>query len=133
MKHRAITEEEFTAAMRAAVVERGADWVYPRDDPNYVIIDRLYPMCKYSTRDGEPACIVGAALAKIDPELVPPFERNGSAVGVLEEIIGARRASRARWILAARYAQTVQDSGSTWGNALATYEEWLGLAVSTHD
>jgi hypothetical protein len=125
MKHRAITEEEFTAALRAVVEERGADYVYPKYDENYTLLDALgFPICQYSTPSGEPACIVGAALAKIDPELVPPYGYMKPAHSVLNDIISEESgfAESPEWVWAARSAQSAQDAGRTWGEALTRYE-----------
>jgi len=105
-----ITVESLTAAMREAVAERGEDWVYPDywRDP--------FGGCQYF-RDGEPACLFGLALHKLG--YAAEDVQEGVSVGnflplTADELIGA-----------AEDAQMYQDSGSSWGQALAKYESKL--------
>lgn len=106
------TEAEFTAAMEAAVAERGKDWVYPRT--------WYYEgVCSYSLEDGTPACLIGVALSKLDPGLVPDFGERASAEIVLEDLVPEPVA------IAAREAQVHQDNGHIWGSALQVYKRYL--------
>jgi len=125
-----ITRETFTAAMEAAVAERGADWTYPEPTPKtpgYAGFQAddwhsgNWGACVYSTPDGTPACIIGLALHKIDPALVPEWDTVAPATSVL------RDAGVTDYLLrvAARAAQREQDSGKTWGEALAVYRHVL--------
>ena len=72
-----ITRENFTAAMRAAVAERGEDWVYP-ERVSELAAPGWRPKrgheCVYVLPDGSPACLIGLALYKIDPALVEGLE-----------------------------------------------------------
>lgn len=118
-----VTEEQFTAAMRAAVEERGADYVYPVwDRAGADDYHDVHGTCKYSTPDGTPACIVGLALSKIDPALVPDYSANYGAHGMV--VLGAR----SNLAYAAGVAQQEQDAGGTWGSALEQYLYAIGGA-----
>lgn len=118
-----VTEEQFTAAMRAAVEERGADYVYPVwDRAGADDYHDKYGTCKYSTPDGTPACIVGLALSKIDPALVPPYKHNAGAHDL--NVLGAG----SDLAYAAFAAQQEQDDGGTWGSALEQYLYVIGGA-----
>lgn len=119
-----ITIENFTAAMRAAVEERGSDYTYPEFNKEVGEDDyhSISGTCQYSTPNGEPACIIGLALSKIDPELVPKYGVIGDA-GNLMLSLGAG----AKLSTAAEEAQERQDEGATWGEALEGFETVLGL------
>lgn len=111
-KYPGITEAAFTAAMKAAVKERGADYIYPADardaDGN----------CVYSLPDGTPACLIGVALSKINADYVPKDEPFGGtpAAGALASLGAPPLVQRA-----AQRAQNMQDCGRTWGAALDRY------------
>jgi hypothetical protein len=123
-----ITRDEFTAAMRKAVELRGADYVYPKDQPGFtkaqVSAFRSDPACLYvNAVTGEPACLIGLALSIIDPALLEPV---GTAIApacrVLPELGVDYDAA-----YAADAAQQEQDKGETWGECLMIYEEKLGI------
>ncbi|WNM66241.1 hypothetical protein SEA_DEJAVU_109 [Microbacterium Phage DejaVu] len=131
MTERKFTDEQFIKAMREAVAERGEDYVYPKaeekmnEDLGYKVTVNddyhgLNGVCQYQTPDGTPACIVGLALSKIDPILVP---RHGDATGAHEVLrkLGASYEVRK----AASEAQQAQDQGATWGRALEEFENSL--------
>ena len=122
-----ITRENFTAAMRAAVAERGADWVYPAQGSE--LAEQGWRSeggtCVYALPDGSPACLIGLALYKIDPGLLTHVEfqyddasRVMGRAGVRDEML----------LLAAGGAQTRQDVGVSWGDALSEYERVLRTA-----
>ena len=122
-----ITRENFTAAMRAAVAERGADWVYPAQGSE--LAEQGWRSeegtCVYVLPDGSPACLIGLALYKIDPSLLTHVEfqyHDASMVmsraGVQDELL----------LLAADMAQDGQDVGMPWGDALSEYERVLRTA-----
>jgi hypothetical protein len=109
------TRDEFTAAIKAAVDERGRDFVYPnewKDTDN---------SCVYSLEDGTPACIIGAALDKL-----------GVKVGCYEQKLGAYQLFKGMGVKdadlldAVEDAQLMQDSEATWGEALDMYLEIIG-------
>ena len=122
-----ITRENFTAAMRAAVAERGEDWVYPAEGSE-LAEQGWRPeegTCVYVLPDGSPACLIGLALYKIDPGLLTHVEfqsDNASRVmnraGVQDRML----------LLAADMAQGAQDEDVPWGDALSGYERALRTA-----
>jgi len=120
----AITIENFTKAMEEAVAERGSGWLYPDQVATNVEDDwhTVSGTCQYQTKDGTPACIIGVALSKIDPDLVPEYDTNKSALAVLRNL-GAGEALA----LAADVAQGMQDSGLRWGVALEEYRRVLSM------
>lgn len=71
------TKDAVIAALEEIVKEKGEDYVYPQ-------AEKFLP-CVYAV-DGEPSCIVGQVIAKIDPDLlkeVAEFEaRTESSFGV---------------------------------------------------
>jgi hypothetical protein len=101
------TEEQFTEAMKAAVAERGEDYVYP------------HAQCRYRGDDGAPRCIVGVAVFKLDESLrLEELGADGALRGIVPDHV--RRAAAA--------AQVEQDGvwnesevRKTWGEALAVY------------
>jgi hypothetical protein len=118
-----ITEEAFTAAMRAAVEERGAAYTYPAVDDEVARAEGWRDntgQCQYQNAAGEPACLIGLALSKIDPSLVPEY---GSVVGADHYLRGYGAPQAVQ--LAASAAQSYQDTGETWGLALDAYERTL--------
>ena len=115
-KYPGITEAAFTAAMKAAVKERGADYLYPDDARN------ADGECVYSLPDGTPACLIGVALSKINAGYAPKYEPVGgtSAAEVLVSLGAPPPVQRA-----ARRAQVMQDDGYTWAVALDWYLKTL--------
>ena len=119
-----ITRENFTAAMRAAVAERGEDFVYPAEgselaEQGWRSEERT---CVYTLPDGTPACLIGLALYKIDPGLLTHVKlqsdnarRVMNRAGVQDEVL----------LLSAGMAQIEQDVGVPWGGALSEYERVL--------
>lgn len=107
-----IADEDFTWAMKEAVAERGADYVYPKFEEGYTV---GIETCVYQTPTGEPACLIGLAMSKLGLEL-PPHNVEEGASRVLEET-GLSQVARN----AADRAQAEQDHGRTWGRALETY------------
>ena len=126
-----ITRENFTAAMRAAVAERGEDWVYPAEGSE--LAEQGWRSeegqeCVYVLPDGSPACLIGLALYKIDPALVEGLEGDVATALRLFQRLGVEDG---RLYGAAQDAQDAQDSGVTWGNALKIYERALNARGET--
>ena len=125
-----ITRENFTAAMRAAVAERGEDWVYPADGSE--LAEQGWRSedgtCVYVLPDGSPACLIGLALYKIDPALVEGLEGENAVALRLLHRLGVEDVGLygAAWD-----AQWVQDLGETWGNALKIYERAMNERCET--
>lgn len=113
-----ITAENFTAAMREAVAERGEDYVYSDGQPGWEAKDGG---CRYALDDGTPACLIGLALYKVDPSLVPTDD-GLNAYQVLYSLGASKDV-----LLAAGNAQEMQDTGKTWGQALVMYESLMGV------
>lgn len=126
-------DQKFIEAVRASVAERGAAWVYPPAVPLYGDTYKEdewhygeWGACVYSKGDGTPACIIGLALSKIDPALVPVYGDTRNASAVLSHL--PLKLSEGA-ILAARYAQMTQDEGDSWGEALKAFEDRLRREV----
>lgn len=116
------TIDEFTAAMEAAVEERGPDFVYPDEEP---WMD-TYGQCQYSLPDGTPACIIGLALSKLDPDAVPGHGAVYGASTLLKgRVQGDTEGETNLFLSAADNAQDKQDSRETWGQALTEYKDTL--------
>ena len=122
-----ITRENFTAAMRDAVAERGEDFVYPAEGSELAKQGWRSEegTCVYVLPDGSPACLIGLALYKIDPGLLTHVEfqyddasRVMSRAGVQDSVL----------LRAADMAQYRQDVGAPWGEALSEYERALRTA-----
>lgn len=117
-----ISKEAFIEAMREAVRQRGEDFVYPeawRDDG----------ACRYYIEDTpgviEGACIIGKAIEIATG--TPYTGYNGPADQVLLEEYGLDDRDVAD---AAFVAQRVQDTRSTWGDALAKFEEYVSASLT---
>lgn len=121
------TDEQIIAAARAAVEEKGADYVYPR----------LYGPsdCMYS-QDGAPSCIVGHVFNRLSPEAfeaVVQWERVNEESGRVWEVLDALErneeidplALTERQRNALQVAQDLQDGGMTWAYALDGLERNL--------
>jgi len=116
------TQEEFTAAMKAAVEERGRDWHYPDPEvaPEWFARDGV-GACRYRLEDGSPACIVGTALSKLQLlDRAADFE--GKDAAILISALGFDEDTAS----AASCAQGAQDFGDSWGEALDQYLESIG-------
>ena len=120
----------FIKGMKAAIEERGEDFVYPRtSDPDAADWYKLGShLCQYSKRDGTPACIVGLALAKAGID-VPPFGPSFPFISV----VAARYSDglSESVVNAAGVAQRWQDMGKSWGDALEKFFDSLGGAGIT--
>lgn len=118
----------FTEALEAAVAERGEDWTYPKyqEVPGSCLDTEWHYVggaCRYVTRTAnEPACIIGLALTKMGftPRQLDARASAGSMMEVLD--VGTTDERDAAYT-----AQRKQDTGGTWGEALTTYKEALGL------
>ena len=119
--------EETLAALKEAVAERGEDYVYQGDPLS------LNEACSYSTVAGAPSCIVGEVLARLTPDIfksIHEYEWYGEEDGKFdlhEQCFGAMVKGSAGNIdmpfgadainLLFR-AQTAQDYGASWGDAV---------------
>lgn len=132
------TPQQFIDALHAAVAERGGDFVYPQDDPDWVVAET----CQYQTRDGQPACIIGAALWKIDPALVPEYGNTNGVWTVLPNVLvggdfdldeDTRELTKEERLLvsAASSAQTAQDTGKPWSVAMQEFDTVLSYGAAS--
>lgn len=118
-----VTQEAAMDALRDAVAEKGAEYVYPENE-------KIGISCSY-VWDGRPSCIVGNALHRlgVSLDILGRFEMT-TAASVLDSL-------RYRKILvvdtetrqAYDEAQTAQDDGRPWGEALAAAEESLPVGT----
>jgi len=108
-----ITEEQVTEAMRQVIEEKGADYVYPEEEK---LIHGGGQMCRYGTEKGEPLCLIGHVIVKLGTTLHRQMEGR-PASGVLRSI----GVTDERVLEAADRAQTYQDRGDIWGEALEKY------------
>lgn len=131
-----ITKENFTAALEAAVEEKGADYVYPEElmgKSRYSVTSCLY----FDNETHQvPLCIIGNALARLGLTYDDIVKLGTDNVNVLEneppidQDIGA--SSLLTWLTndsdlatAAQAAQNAQDRGQSWGVALERFKEYL--------
>lgn len=108
---RTVTRDDALDLMRAAVTEKGADYVYPAD-----------MMCTYFSEDAAPACIVGHVFARLGLT-AEDLQYNNEGTGVEDAVLGLQVhhpdfhvTDDAIAVMAA--AQDAQDSRFTWGKAL---------------
>lgn len=131
--------EDFTAALEAAVAEYGADYVYP-EEKKAVLLEGSDPQCLYfdTENHSKPLCLIGVALSKLgvtaeDIAAIPPAVafypgQDGLSLNANRIMSSFGFSQSTAW--AAKWAQTVQDRGEPWGNALAKYRTELGLQTA---
>lgn len=117
-----ITIAKARKALKAVVAAKGADYNYGDE----------FRVCRYANDEGEPRCIVGHVLAKLDPEALAVLHEREASSGLSPSIdfagvLANRIAPEAMRYLAE--AQLKQDergdalgSRFTWGEALAAAE-----------
>lgn len=119
------------ALLKQAVELKGADYVYPPSGGGGA--------CNYleytggSRRTGKPtgpSCVVGHVLvAKGIPMLdIAPHE--GDSAETVARLVGAFRDEIVGGALSE--AQSVQDNGDTWGEALAAFESFITANEADH-
>lgn len=110
-----ITTTIARAALVTAIAQKGADYVYP----DYA------GGCQYSV-DGQPACLVGVAVASLGGEyfnVLAAEEQEQLAVEDGLPLISARSLPIERLAKEAlQAAQNVQDGGGEWGRALEEFD-----------
>lgn len=117
-----------------AIEEKGADYIYPRSKSEQCLYQEYEIEDEWtSTEDGEkyvkyanptgPSCIVGhvAYYKGIDPKVLLDFEGSNASNMIRQAemftSIGVREALTA--------AQTIQDEGGTWGDALREFDYFV--------
>lgn len=133
------TDEAFAAALKAALDERGPDYVYP-EDKKHAFSEYQEPQCLYFDMEDpeKPLCFIGLALSKLgvtaeDLQAISPNVRlspdesglSMGALGVMEKLGFSPKVS---W--AARAAQTEQDRGNPWGQAFDVFQEEMGITAN---
>lgn len=115
-----VTAKEFIDAMKKAVEERGADFVYPQE---WLRTQRLDDVCLYFIEDEngvkQSACIIGKALEIATGTVYTG--PNDSAGDVLQHFIDPSDPNRKALLRAAESAQTAQDLGIAWGEVLEDF------------
>lgn len=146
------TTEQVRDALAQAVEARGSDYVYPDASGN---------LCYYSTAQGEPGCIVGYAVSVLDKDAFDSLRRLEPVYSLDVEIAGVPQVSRRsagdvyaiverkgdtenfgnvavigapeEAVRGLKAAQVVQDSGDTWGEALAAFDKEVQAWTATHN
>jgi hypothetical protein len=103
-------DHRFIQAMRDVVAERGPDFVYPNEWRR----DEL-DGCRY-VYDGRPACIIGAALARMGVPLDVLSDHEGREASFVMRRAGLDVSDLVRD--AAVVTQSAQDTGVDWGRVL---------------
>ena len=128
------SREKIIEAMRAVVAEKGSDYVYPESEKDG-------GTCQYAHK-GTPSCIVGHLIHRLDPEafahlaVVEADHGSEPALGLVyiypngETAEGSYSYLKERlWPedldIAIQEAQSAQDFGKTWGDALGEFEDNL--------
>jgi hypothetical protein len=115
--------------LREVVADIGADHVYRHPDGKPAA--EVGEICRYEV-NGSPACIVGHALnrAGVGVDALHEMDEyeDGAAIATVESD-AVQIEPLARELLAV--AQNKQDSGSTWGAALAAAEAQAGCEVGS--
>lgn len=119
------TNEQINEAIKAALAEKGEDYVYER------VGEGAKQGCYYAV-DGAPSCLVGNVLNRLDPEMfaqvieyetdTPEYQDTG-----FEDVAEYLRLPfHEDQVAALKDAQVKQDQGKTWGEAAQKYAEKLG-------
>jgi hypothetical protein len=119
--------ERFTVAMREVVADRGPNYVYPRGEAGWVEAEdpqEFSAGCRYVRADvEEPACLIGVALFKLGVTLDQLREAEGQTGGAV--VFHFFPDAPLVLLVAIDRAQSYQDEGKTWGEALEAYEDTL--------
>ncbi len=113
-----INYESMLAALRAAVEERGENYVYPQRGEQ--------DNCFYVWED-KPDCIAGTALHSLGMSLDSLRLNEGIAVdGIAIRINGEVASMTEKASFLVRRVQQFQDKGRSWGEALAEGLDYIG-------
>lgn len=114
-----ISDEQFLKAMERAVRLKGPQYRYPPvsySEPDPWRFGGHTPLYR-NAETGEPSCLIGVALAIIDPGLCPGHDVIKSAASVMKGLASPRA------IYAAVHAQAAQDQSAPWSTALMIYKQ----------
>lgn len=114
------SDEAVTKTIHEIVAEHGEDYVYRPPEGT--------GQCVYSV-GGSPSCLVGHVIARLDPESFAAISigrlNRISVYSLLDQFRGFQVSDRAGIALDA--AQTEQDLGFEWGDALAAFDQVMGM------
>lgn len=115
-----LTAKKALGLLADVVQKQGEDYIY-REDPRVI---EAKGACMNTYPDGEPACIAGhvyrllADVGHVEWDAVPKYYAAGLALGTIADAsAGFTYTDRAVRVL--HTAQDIQDSGGSWGKALA--------------
>lgn len=121
----AITKETLTAKLRE-VVAGDPDYVYPDAREENWEYRTDFGECQYATPDGYPACIWGHVIARLDVSQLPVYdEAVGTGIGEVLQRFRINVNEDQAFVSACEAAQKTQDTGGTWAEALADFEDTL--------
>lgn len=106
---------QFTKSLRRVVRKRGKRYVYSHvDGPN---------VTKYLNPDGSPSCLIAYALDDMKIAMSSYWDQSEieKSAHTIMESLGFPEST----CVAATIAQTAQDDGYTWGQALKKYKSSL--------
>jgi len=115
----ALSVESVAEALREAVEEKGADYVYTNEAGEVANLENAVEIqCQYVHTD-KPGCIVGNVLHRLGvPLYVLSDYETRPARSVVESLSGRGILEFERKALdMLRYAQSYQDNGNSWGDA----------------
>lgn len=117
------TREDVRKAMAEVVAEMGDGYIYPEEEKELGV-------CQYANEEGKPSCIVGHVVFKLDEGAFWRLAQAEAEHGTEEAINlthSGRYLDRDFWDSDAAHfaevAQQYQDTGVTWGGALAEAED----------
>lgn len=126
-----LNEINFTAAIEAAVAEKGSDYIYPAElkgDDRFGVSSCLY---FDSEKPEVPLCIIGNAISRLGYSLddVKEAVKHRTSMSVGQDIdantlLGYLGAD-SKLASAAREAQVCQDCGDDWGTALNAFKHHI--------
>lgn len=117
-------DELFVKALREVAAEAGPDYTYPDEWREQAGEGEDGGQCRYVV-NGQPACLIGRALAALGVPVAALENVEGSAAWAA---LGELHPTSAPVGDAANLAQERQDTGATWGEALALFEQRIAAA-----
>lgn len=120
-----VTMADAIEMLEQAVQERGEDYVYP-DEWKYQGL-----LCQYVIGDGTPGCIVGTALinngviSETQADDLRNSPNNHSGIVSMLGWLGIKDRFDFRAINVLGEAQSAQDNGKTWGEALERAKDYM--------
>ena len=124
MSEKNYTFEDVNRVLHELAAER-PDYVYEKPENP----DGTGDSCVYSTPDGQPSCIIGHVIARLDPDEFKTIhnmewrKNKGDSCGVVnlawsDQFTGEQ-------VSALNVAQGAQDAGEQWRDAVASFDALL--------